>query len=224
MNRDSKHVPRPELIVRPPRNLASELAPQEVELVEEAYRRSREMLRSNVCAFGMLASSEKLGANYNAVWGRDGCICAIGALQTDDEELHRLAFRTLETLSGRIADNGQIPSYLLMNDADDAVAQVVYGGLGSVTTIDSNLWFILGVYAAMRRNPSDQLRDELLESCHRTLRHLQSIDADYCGLLEIPLAGDWPGILDRASHILYDELLWDCALQCAAEVLDSEGA
>ena len=37
---------------------------------------------------------------------------------------------------------------------------------------------------------------------------LSALDANNCGLLEIPEAGDWTDLLARSYHILYDEVLW----------------
>jgi glycogen debranching enzyme len=199
------------------------LSKPQARLVEEACRQSIEVLRTNSTRQGIVASSDRLGENYYAVWGRDGSICALAALLAEDEHLQDSAICTLRTLARHQADNGQIPSYLRLDDKQNIV-EIVHGGLGNVTTVDSNLWFLIACHTAFTHAQRGEfLEDELFDVYRRTLRHLRSLDSNCCGLLEIPVAGDWSDILDRSYHILYDEVLWCRALQCSASLCAQRG-
>lgn len=185
-------------------------------LTDEAFERSVDLLRRNATPQGFVASGERHGPNYYAVWGRDGSICAIGALFSGDETVRQAGVTTLHNLARNQAENGQIPSYMLLDETDE-ITDVVYGGLGNVTTIDSNLWFLVAAQTAFSKaHRSEFINDDFMTVYQRVFRHLRSLDSDSCGLLEIPVAGDWSDILDRSYHVLYDEVLWYRALKCAA--------
>ncbi len=201
----------------------TELQQSDAGLIDAAYHRSLELLRRAATPYGFVASTENLGANYHAVWGRDSSICAIAAFMVDDPELESTAERTLLSLAENQAENGQIPSYILL-DGNHKIQEVVHGGWGRITTIDSNLWFFIACQTAFfDRSLHEFIEDHLFEIYHRTMRHLESIDADACGLLEIPIAGDWSDILDRSYHILYDQVLWYRAQRCAALLCRERG-
>jgi sucrose-6-phosphatase len=192
-------------------------------LFATARRQAVELLRANASRHGFVASSDDRDVNYHAVWGRDGSICAIGALQSGEREVEEAGRRTLLSLAAHQAGNGQIPSYLLL-DENDQISQVVYGGLGGVTSIDSNLWFLIAAWFAVEKAGLAEFASDRLRAVYaKTLSHLQSIDSDNCGLLEIPAAGDWSDILDRSYHILYDEVLWYRALICSGRLFSESG-
>jgi len=191
--------------------------------LDEAYHRSLELMRRNSCPAGFLASSAIADDNYHAVWGRDGSICASAALLSGDATLIETARVTLRTLAAHQADNGQIPSYLPV-DGNGEVTGIVYGGHGRITTIDSNLWFLIACQTAFEELGDEAfLERDLTDVYERTIRHLRSLDSDNCGLLEIPVGGDWTDILDRSYHILYDEVLWFRALRCASLLCEELG-
>jgi glycogen debranching enzyme len=185
--------------------------------VREAHARSLAQLRENADQRGFLASPvDRL--NYRAIWGRDGSICAAAAYSTGDEELIDHARRTLRTLAKHRADNGQVPSYLVVGP-DNEITEVNYGGWGQITSIDTSLWFLIACQSAFRQRHEHEFVEDPLFDCYRdVIRYLGAIDANSCGLLEIPLAGDWTDILNRSYHILYDQVLWFRALQGAAEL------
>ncbi|HVU24638.1 MAG TPA: glycoside hydrolase 100 family protein [Opitutus sp.] len=191
--------------------------------IEEARRRSLDQLKRNACPYGFLASPVDQ-RNYRAIWSRDGCICAVAAYVSGDDELVESARRTLLTLAGHQADNGQVASYLLV-DEHDRIHHANYGGWGEITSIDSSLWFLIACQSAfMRRKESEFIDDPLYETYRRVFRYLFAIDANSCGLLEIPIAGDWTDILNRSYHVLYDEVLWYRALRSGARLAEHAAA
>ncbi len=197
-----------------------ESSPLEIDhdLIREAYARSLHELRFNSSPWGFLAARQG-GKNYNAVWGRDGAITAIASFETADAELIETGVRTLQSLAEHQARNGQIPSYLSL--MDDEIVDVVYGGLGNITSIDANLWFIIACQTAVEKlDRREFLHEHFREVYRRAMRHLASIDSDCCGLLEIPVAGDWSDLLDRSYHILYDQVLWWRVLSGAVRLIE----
>ncbi|MEX0741476.1 MAG: glycoside hydrolase 100 family protein, partial [Phycisphaeraceae bacterium] len=190
--------------------------------IDEAYDRSREILKFNSCETGFLAARGG-GANYNAVWGRDGAICAVAAFVSDDEELIDIGVRTLLSLAEHQAANGQIPSYIEIGRGDQ-VTHVVHGGWGNVTAIDANLWFVIACQTAYDEiGRKEFIAENLVHVYRRAMRHLDSIDADTCGLLEIPVGGDWSDLLTRSYHVLYDQALWFRALLCESRLMSLAG-
>ncbi len=188
--------------------------------VKEAYRRSLDQLRRNTDDLGFLASPVDR-RNYRAIWGRDGSICAAAAYLAGDEELIGHARQTLRTLSRHRAENGQIPSYIVVGP-DGGVSEVNYGGWGEITSVDTSLWFMIACQSVFRQRQEQEFVDDpLMDSYHDVIRYLRAIDANSCSLLEIPIAGDWTDILNRSYHVLYDEVLWYRALHGAAELARS---
>lgn len=192
------------------------------EIAHEAYRESIERLRANSVEHGFLAAPHDR-RNYRAVWARDGCLCAVAAYLSGDAGLMETARRTLHTLADHQSDNGQVPSYLLV-EGDGRISEVNYSGYGEVTSIDSSLWFLFACHAIFRQGGEHEFVEHPLHERYReVIRYLRSIDANSCGLLEIPIAGDWSDILNRSYHVLYDEVLWFRALYGAAELAEGAG-
>lgn len=193
-----------------------------IRLLEEARKRSLTQLRRNADAKGFLASPVDR-RNYRAIWGRDGSICAAAAYLCGEEDLIENARATLRTLSKHRGENGQIPSYVVVGP-DAEVSEINYGGLGEITSIDTSLWFIITCQSVFRqRREKEFVDDPLFDTYREVMRYLMAIDANSCGLLEIPIAGDWTDILNRSYHVLYDEVLWYRALQGAAELAKHAG-
>ncbi len=187
------------------------------DLVHEAFRRSLDQLRQNAEEHGFLASPADRH-NYRAIWGRDGAICAVAAYLSGDEHLIEIAQQTLRTLARHRADNGQIPSYLIA-DEQGGIAEVNYAGYGEITSIDTSLWFMIACHSVFRQSHEHEFVDHPLFGTYReVIRYLLAIDANSCGLLEIPIAGDWSDILNRSYHVLYDQVLWFRALLGAAHL------
>lgn len=191
-------------------------------LLSEAYQRSVELLKDAATPVGFLASPAHR-TNYHAVWGRDGSICATAAFLTEDDELLEAARNTLRTLAGHQAPNGQIPSYITVT-AEGEIDEVIYGGLGEITTIDANLWFLIACQTALDMREEDEFIGEHSMAVYRkVMTFLSCVDSNSCGLLEIPTAGDWTDILTRSYHVLYDEVLWYRSLKCAASFAEAAG-
>ena len=104
-----------------------------------SYNKSIELLHDVSSAHGFLASAENT-SNYKRVWARDGVICGLAALASEDEKLIQTFRITLETLANNQHKIGTIPSNVLINEE---TIEVSYGGLAG--RVDAVTWFIIGI-------------------------------------------------------------------------------
>ena len=171
--------------------------------INDCYEKAIDVLRKNSTHLGFSASNEK-HVNYYSVWGRDHSITAIAAVLTKDAQLIETAKTGLLKLLQYQADNGQIPSYIEIENRKKN-----FGGLGSITSIDSNMWVVIAsaiLYKATKDKRFITANQEKRYS--KVYYHLRSLDANACGLLETHLAGDWSDIFNRSYNVLYNQVLY----------------
>ena len=188
-----------------------------MDIVEEGYERAITVLKENITELGFSASPER-HVNYYSVWSRDHSICAMGAITTDDEELIRASKRGVLNLLRRQAENGQVPSYVEI----EGRAKVM-GGLGAITSADSNLWIVIAA-AQIYKHTKDRrfISDANIERYRQLQRLLTAFDSNDCGLIEVHVAGDWADIFNRYYHVLYDEALYYQALKSLAYLYEEK--
>jgi hypothetical protein len=58
------------------------------------------------------------------------------------------------------------------------------------------------------RHGEYSLLEEYADRFERAIHWLSALDANNCGMLEIPEAGDWTDLFARSYNVLYDEVLW----------------
>jgi glycogen debranching enzyme len=172
-------------------------------VIDIAYEKAIEVLRMNVTKSGFTASPEKVD-NYYSVWSRDHAICALAAVLTDDKELIDTAKNGIRYLLRNQIDHGQVPSYIEVENR-----KKIYGGLGAITSIDSNMWIVI-VAALLYKKTGDKrfINDTNMLRYTRFYRLFKAFDSNDCGLIEVPKAGDWADIMNRTYHVLYDECLY----------------
>ncbi len=202
----------------------SNLTTEDQTLLQLGYGRAVDALEKNITHKGFSACSLNdnqvygTDANYRSVWARDGAKTIIWTLDLDDEPIRACQFQTLRTILSHQAPAGQLPAHVLI-DTDEPE----YGGVGGITSIDSALWIIIAVHNLCRHLDDWTLADEFRETLQKVVDWLGALDANNCGLLEIPEAGDWTDLFARSYHVLYDEVLWHRCLQCHADMLDHFG-
>jgi len=201
-----------------------QLSSEEQALLQKAYEKAIEALRRNITPKGFSACSlhdnEVYGtdANYRSVWGRDGAKTVIWTLDLDDEEIRKCQYQTLDTILSHQSPTGQLPAHVLI-DTDTPE----YGGIGGITAIDSVLWTMIATWRYSFHTQDWSLIDEHAKCLQRAMDWLSAQDANNCGMLEIPEAGDWTDLFARSYHILYDEVLWYRCLICYANILRYRG-
>ncbi len=176
--------------------------------VFDGYAEAIKILKKNSTKQGFSASTERY-ANYYSIWARDHSICAIAAVLTKDPELIETAKKGVLLLLRNQADFGQIPSYVELENK-----KKVYGGLGSITSVDSNMWIVIAA-AMIYKETKDKrfISDNVMLKYKKIYTLLKAFDSNNCGLIEVPPAGDWADIFDRTYHVLYDEVLFYQALK-----------
>lgn len=175
--------------------------------IEEAYIEAIKLLEKCSTKYGFTASllDEE---NYYSVWARDSSITSLAALQTKNKKLIQQAIKSMKTLLKKVAENGQIPSYV-----EIAKNHPEYGGYGSITSVDSNLWVIITCAQIYKTTKNKTfISDNYIRNYVKIMRHVYSIDINHDGLLEVPEAGDWADIFGRNYHILFDQVLYYVAL------------
>src|SRR5688572_30442823 len=85
------------------------------ELIAACRDRAIALLKKNLSPAGILAATPGARANkrgYEAIFGRDAAVCALGMVLSGDEVLEREAASGLHTLAEHQAANGQIPKFV----------------------------------------------------------------------------------------------------------------
>jgi glycogen debranching enzyme len=189
-----------------------------------AHEKAIECIHRNITPLGFSACSYEdnhfygTDMNYRAVWARDGALTVLWTLQIDDAEVQACQRRTLETLLEHQAPNGQIPiSVCVDTDEPD------YSGVGYITAIDSPLWLIMACYRFGQESGDWSIVDQHIAHLRRAMAWLSAHDANQCGLIEVPEAGDWTDLFARSYHVLYDEVLWHRCLVYYSRILRRHG-
>ncbi len=177
-------------------------------LFQEGYIKAVQMLHSNITPLGFSASTER-HVNYFSVWARDHSITSLAALLTDDEPLIQTAKKGILLLLQKQNETGQVPSYVEIEKR-----KTVYGGLGTITSIDSNMWVVITA-AQIHAKTKDKrfISEKQIIRYKKIYRLLRACDANNCGLIEVHQASDWADIFNRSYHVLYDECLYYLALK-----------
>jgi len=194
------------------------------DVCETAFEAAIESLRRNVIDLGFTAASiadnplSAQDANYASVWARDGIITGLWTLCLDDPELLEAFGKTLRLLAKHQAPSGQIPANVRV-----AGEHPDYSGIGGIASIDSVLWFIIGVVRYAFHTRDRAFAEELLPSVERAIGWIAAHDANNDGLIEIPESSDWMDLFPRSYNVLYDEVLWGQACLDTATLLDALG-
>ncbi|MBD3252552.1 hypothetical protein GF386_02380 [Candidatus Pacearchaeota archaeon] len=180
----------------------------EEDILEEGYKRALEVLYKNSTSKGFSASPEHY-ANYYSIWARDHAICSIAVCLSNDGELIETAKNGIFFLLHKQIDYGQVPSYVEIESKNR-----VYGGHGAITSVDSNMWVIIAAAELYRKTKDIRfLSDVNIKRYNRLYSLLKALDSNNCGLMEVPVTGDWADIFNRSYHVLYDECLYYQALK-----------
>lgn len=171
----------------------------------EGYRRALGLLRAVTGPQGFTAGVEQ-AANVASVSTRDGVVCGLAALVSGDEELIRVFQRTLTTLRKHQGPHGEVPG----NVGDGG--KVTYGTLAGLA--DTPLWYVVGVCALGRTDPS--VLDEHEEAVSRALWVTEAWEYNARGLVYVPLGGSWADEYVLHGYLLTQQALGLWAWRAAA--------
>ena len=181
-----------------------------------AYHKSIELLHRVASPNGFLASAENI-SNYQRVWARDGVICGLAALASNDEKLIDTFEQTLETLAKHQHKIGTIPSNVFVSENK---TEVSYGGLAG--RVDAVTWFVIGVcqFAYHQNKPHFVVKYTFeIEKC---LDLLEAWEFNNKHLLYVPLSGNWADEYITDGYVLYDQLLRIWALKSYNHFIESD--
>lgn len=181
--------------------------PKTKKLNKIAYQKAIELLQKCASAEGFLASAQNI-SNYKRVWARDGVICGLAALASDNQNLIHTFEKTLETLANNQHKNGTIPSNV-MTSAN--TVEVSYGGLAG--RVDAVTWFVIGIcqYGFYKNDPAFVKKYEV--HIHKCLQLLEAWEYNNKHLVYVPLSGNWADEYVTDGYVLYDQLLRYWALK-----------
>jgi glycogen debranching enzyme len=197
-----------------------ELTTDDQSLLRTGYSKAIESLRRNITSSGFSACSLRdnpvigTDVNYRAVWARDGAKTIAWTSDLQDADIRQCQERTIRTILDHQGPAGQLPAYVLLETNEPE-----YGGVGGITSIDSALWMFVAVWEYCDRHEDYSLLEEYAPRLQKTIDWLSALDANNCGMLEIPEAGDWTDLFARSYNVLYDEVLWFRSLIYYAKIL-----
>jgi glycogen debranching enzyme len=152
---------------------------------------------------GVLAATPGAHAikrGYDAIFGRDAAVCAIGMALSGDEVLEREAARGLHTLAMHQAANGQIAKFV---DLEKQEPDFWYLGC-----IDSTLWWLIALGILDRLEGGRKLRRRYAKRIKLAIQWLLAQEHQRFFLLQQNEASDWADIMPRSGFVLYTNALW----------------
>lgn len=196
-----------------------ELSGDERALLRTGYQRAIDALRRNITPRGFSACSLRdnrvigTDVNYRAVWARDGAKTIAWTADLSDADIRDCQRATIETILDHQGPAGQLPAHVHL---DTGIPE--YGGVGGITSIDSALWMFVAVWEYCDRSQDYSLLEKYAPKLQKAIDWLSALDANNCGMLEIPEAGDWTDLFARSYNVLYDEVLWFRSLKYYAKI------
>jgi glycogen debranching enzyme len=192
-----------------------------------AKQRAEQILLANGSALGLLGASQA----YQQVWARESMICALGLLLTQSPEGPAIHRRSLETMRRYQSELGKIPHNVGLPNVQDP-AMIAHGGRlekgcanGEAIEdtihagcVDSNLWYILGVYSDVVSRGDMELLHANWPSLEKALLWLRYQDSNECGLLEVHEAMDWADLFANRYNVLFDNVLYYAAWKCMGQM------
>ncbi len=173
-------------------------------IIEECYKRSVDLLIKNSTPFGLMASSvtEKAKSrNYTSIFARDASICSLGMAVSGHKKLIKTAEKSLISLAGGQARNGQIPNFVKPEkDESD------FWYLGA---IDATLWWLIAIkYFDKHVKPDKLLAVRLKKNIEMAINWLEAQEHQKFFLLTQNEASDMADIMPRSGFVLSTNALW----------------
>jgi len=175
---------------------------------KQHYHNAIDLLKEVATPYGFLASAQDI-SNYKRIWARDGVICGLAALASDNIELIETFQKTLETLVKHQHPLGTIPSNVLIKEGEDAVS---YGGLAG--RVDAVTWFVIGICQYSIYTNDRGFFKKHSASVEKCFSLLDAWEFNNKHLIYVPLSGNWADEYITDGYVLYDQLLRIWALQC----------
>jgi GH15 family glucan-1,4-alpha-glucosidase len=180
------------------------------------YHKAVELLHRVSSPQGFEASANDV-SNYKRVWARDGVICGLAALASNDEKLIATFQKTIETLANHQHEIGTIPSNV--NFTEKGV-EVSYGGLAG--RVDAVSWFIIGVCQLAHYKNESEIVKLYSKQIEKAIHLLECWEFNNNHLMYVPISGNWADEYITDGYDLYDQLLRIWALKSYNYFVQSE--
>lgn len=182
-------------------------------IIEEAKKKSIDLLHQLSTEVGFIASlTEK--DNYKRIWARDGVICGLASLGTNDDKLINTFKKTLFTLKNNQDKTGRIPSNVSLDGKN-----ISYGT--TVGRIDATLWYVIGVCKYVLEI-NEEIKYVFENSLKKAIFYLECLELNGRGLIYIPAGGDWADEYINEGYVLFDQALYVLALKLYSKVFDDK--
>lgn len=173
-----------------------------MELIKEAYEKAIWVLDKCSTPHGFFAAYP----GYDMVFARDSMIISLGASLIDDKKLKETIKKSLLTLAENQSLNGQIPN--AVDKFSKRKPHVDY------MSIDSGLWFIIGLYNSVIRLKDKSLNQRYKQNVGRILIWISSQDTGEDSMPEQLPTTDWQDAFPhRYGHTINTQALYYHALK-----------
>ena len=181
---------------------------------KSAFAKSIELLYKASTRKGFVASVQDHD-NYKRVWTRDGVVCSIAALLSQDEKLIATAKKTIQTIFNHQHPTGFMPSNVSLKGK-----AVSYGG--TVGRADNPLWAVIGLCLYALNTNDKSLAKKNANKVKKCFAVVDAWEFNGRHLIYVPQSGDWADEYIQHGYILFEQLLRIWALQLAAKVYQNE--
>lgn len=182
---------------------------------EKAYTKSIEVLLKASSNKGFVAAASSI-ANYKRVWTRDGAMCIIASLLSNNKALIATAKQTIITIFNHQHPNGFIPSNVKLKSDE-----VSYGG--TVGRVDNPSWAVIALCLYTLHTKDRSLKIKFASNVKKCLTVLDAWEFNGKQLIYTPQSGDWADEYIHHGYILFNQLLRVWGLQLAAKVYKKQG-
>ena len=172
-------------------------------ITNECYNKSIELLLNNSSQFGFLASGKQKRAvarNYLSIFARDASICALGAVASGNKKLILSAKKSLKTLAQFQVHDGEIPNYVK--------PEKKYADFWRLGSIDATLWWLIAVDFYDKNTDDKNFKKSLTKKIKNAVNWLYCQENENDNILIQTEASDWADLMSRNGKVLYSNALW----------------
>lgn len=165
-----------------------------MDIKKEAYNKAIEVLEKCITPMGFTAANP----SYQAIWSRDSMITSLGASLVNKPEFKDAFKKSLNTLTEKQSELGQIPNAVHIKDKKADFA-----------SIDSSLWFIIGEYIYAERFKDKSLLKKHKKNIEKAFLWLRYQDFGEDSLPEQQPTSDWQDCFPhRYGHTIHTQALY----------------
>ncbi|MFH1661591.1 MAG: glycoside hydrolase 100 family protein [Candidatus Falkowbacteria bacterium] len=174
-----------------------------MDIIEQCYKKSVELLLRNSNKYGLMASSlneKSIERRYINIFGRDSCISSLGMIASKNKKLINIAKKSINSLSRHQSKLGQIPYSI-----NPYKKEVSFYYMGDK---DSTLWWLIAIDFYNKNSGDKKLYKKLRPRIDKALNWLFYQDQNNCGLIEQCESADWADLMPSNGNVLYTNILW----------------